>query len=323
MYENVKEIEKKYEIKEFPLNVIVEVGNHCNLNCISCINDKLTRKKGYMDIFLYKKIVDEISVKNPYCRVWLDFYGEPLLVRYKLYYMINYAKKRGLKNININTNGTLITKEMAEMLLDSGIDFISIDVDGFSKEVYEKIRIGADRDVLYNNIEFLLERKKQRGLKSPIIEVKAMEMEENKNELEQIVQYWRSRGAWTTVRRLISWGGQHPGIVHDNVGERCACGHAVGVCAITWDGNVVTCAMDADGKNVYGNINELSIAEVWKKRNEEMVCKHLEHKWDELPEVCKHCTDWAIVGEQRFDEEGNVAKRNYDEKAMMQQIKEE
>ena len=61
MYENVKEIEKKYEIKEFPLNVIVEVGNHCNLNCISCINDKLTRKKGYMDIFLYKKIVDEIS----------------------------------------------------------------------------------------------------------------------------------------------------------------------------------------------------------------------------------------------------------------------
>lgn len=45
MYENVKEIEKKFEMKEFPLNVIVEVGNHCNLNCTTCINDKLTRKK--------------------------------------------------------------------------------------------------------------------------------------------------------------------------------------------------------------------------------------------------------------------------------------
>lgn len=96
---------KKFEMKEFPLNVIVEVGNHCNLNCTTCINDKLTRKKGFMDIFLYKKIIDEIADNNVYCRVWLDFYGELLLVKYKLYYMIDYAKKKGLKNININTNG--------------------------------------------------------------------------------------------------------------------------------------------------------------------------------------------------------------------------
>ena len=47
---------KKFEMKEFPLNVIVEVGNHCNLNCTTCINDKLTRKKGFMDIFLYMQI---------------------------------------------------------------------------------------------------------------------------------------------------------------------------------------------------------------------------------------------------------------------------
>ena len=277
MYENVKEIEKKFEMKEFPLNVIVEVGNHCNLNCTTCINDKLTRKKGFMDIFLYKKIIDEIADNNVYCRVWLDFYGEPLLVKYKLYYMIDYAKKKGLKNININTNGTLINKEMAEMLLDSGIDLISIDVDGFAKEMYE-----------------------------------------NRHELDKIVEYWTARVAWTTVRRLISWGGQHEGITHEKTDERYACGHAVGVCAITWDGDVVTCAMDADGRTVYGNINNQSIRQVWKERNEKMVCKHLEHKWDELPEVCKHCTDWTIVGEQRFDENGNAAKRNYDDKAMMQ-----
>lgn len=55
------------------MNVIVEVGNHCNLNCTTCINDKLTRKKGFMDIFLYKKIIDEIADNNVYCRVWLDF----------------------------------------------------------------------------------------------------------------------------------------------------------------------------------------------------------------------------------------------------------
>ena len=51
--------------------------------------------------------------------------------------------------------------EMAEMLLDSGVDFISVDVDGFSKEVYEKIRKGADRDVVYNNVLNFVEKWKK------------------------------------------------------------------------------------------------------------------------------------------------------------------
>ncbi len=57
--------------------------------------------------------------------------------------------------------------------------------------------------MLYDNIEYLLKRKAERGLKTPIIEVKAMEMDENRDELDKIVEYWRARGAWTTVRRLI------------------------------------------------------------------------------------------------------------------------
>ena len=66
MYENVGDIEGKYHMSEFPLNVIVEVGNHCNLNCTTCINDKLTRPKGFMSMTLYRKIIDEIhTVVSP------------------------------------------------------------------------------------------------------------------------------------------------------------------------------------------------------------------------------------------------------------------
>lgn len=118
--------------------------------------------------------------------------------------MIDYARKRGLKNIELNTNGTLLDEEMAEMLLDSQISFISIDCDGFSKETYEKIRVGANRDVTYANIEYILKRKRQLKLDKPIIEVKIMEMNENKDEIKDIINYWREKGAWTTTRRLIS-----------------------------------------------------------------------------------------------------------------------
>lgn len=49
---------------------------------------------------------------------------------------------------------------MTDMLLDSGIDFISFDCDGFSSEVYEKIRVNAKRDVVYHNIEYFWKEKK-------------------------------------------------------------------------------------------------------------------------------------------------------------------
>ena len=311
MYEKIENLEEKFKMTEFPLNVIVEPGNFCNLNCTTCANNRLTRPKGQMDILLYKKIVDEIATENPYTRLWLDFYGEPLLQRFKIYYMVDYAKKKGLKNININTNGTLLNKEMAEMLLDSQINFISIDCDGFSKEVYEKIRVGADRDVTYANIEYILKRKKERGLEYPIIEVKVMEMEENQNEIDQIVEYWRERGAWTTTRRLISWAGSCEEISPVVNADRIACGDAVGIVAITWVGKIVNCAMDVDAQYICGDVNKSTIKEIWAKRNKEIVCKHMEHKFDELPDICKNCTDWMIVGEQRWDEHGNPVEKSY------------
>ena len=311
MYEDIREVEKKFVVSDFPLNVIVEPGNYCNLNCTTCANNKLTRPKGQMDILFYKKIIDEIATENPYTRLWLDFYGEPLLQKYKIYYMVDYARKMGLLNININTNGTLLNREMAEMLLDSGISFISIDCDGFSKEVYEKIRVGADRDVTYANIEYILKRREERGLKSPIIEVKFMEMEENRQEVGQVIQYWRERGAWTTTRRLISWAGMCEDIVPTVQGERVACGNAVGVLPITWDGKAVNCVMDVDAQYACGDVTRESIKEIWCRRNKDMVCKHMEHKFEELPEICRNCTDWTVIGEERFDEYGNPVQKNY------------
>ncbi|WFR56787.1 radical SAM protein [Anaerocolumna sp. AGMB13025] len=313
MYENLDNLESKFKIAEFPLNVAIEVGNYCNLNCIMCANDKITRKKGFIDIKTYKKIIDEIAINNVNTRLWLDFYGEPLLAGYKLFYMIDYAKKKGLTNINMNTNGTLLNEEKAEMLLESGIDFISIDVDGYSKEVFEKIRIGANRDEVYKNIEYILLKKEEMGIKTPIIEVKVLEMKENEDEIEEILNYWHEKKARITLRRLISWGGACLDLRNEGkLPERIACGYAVGICAITWDGNIVTCGLDAHGKEIFGNVKEQSINEIWEKRNKELVEKHINHEFDKLPQICRECTDWMIIGEKHYDENGIELTKNYD-----------
>lgn len=318
MYEDLKDIEKKYTISDFPLNIAVEPSNYCNLNCIMCANDKLTRKRGVMDIRLYKKIIDEIANENPYTRLWLDFYGEPLLQKFKLFYMIDYAVKSGLKNISLNTNAMLLDEEMAEMLLDSQINFISIDCDGYSAEVYEKIRVQGNRDQVYRNIDYFLKRKRERKIEKPIIEVKIMEMEENRDEINQVISYWRDKGAWTCMRRLISWGGKYDNKseVNDNQ-YRIACGSGIGILPITWDGTAVNCVMDCNADYPCGDVNTTSIKEIWQKRNEFLVKNQMAHKWDCLPEICHNCTDWMVVGEMRWDENGNPVKKTYDSNSSM------
>lgn len=318
MYEDIKEIEKRFTVTDFPLNIAVEPSNYCNLNCVMCAHDTLTRKKGSMDIRLYKKIINEVIKESPDTRIWLDYYGEPLLQKFRLFYMIDYARKQGIKNIDLNTNATVMDEEMTEMLLDAGIEFISFDCDGFSKEVYESIRVGAKRDIVYKNIEYFLARRRERGLNTPIIEVKIMEMEENKTEIDQVVSYWRKQGAWTCVRRLISWGGNInvPSLESSN-GDRIACGNAIGTLAITWDGIATNCVMDIDAQYPSGNVNYQSIKDIWRKRNEFLVKKHIEHQWENLPDICKTCNDWLIIGENRCDETGSPIIKNYGKGKML------
>ena len=93
--------------------------------------------------------------------------------------------------------------------------------------------------------------------------------------------------------------------------NRVACGNAVGIMVITWDGKVANCVMDVDAKYICGDVNTECIKIIWNRRNESMVKKHLEHKFDELPEICWNCTDWMIIGEERFDEHGNPIEKSY------------
>lgn len=312
MIKNLKEMEKNFFMRDFPINIGLEVGNHCNLNCIMCCNNTLQRKRGYMDMKLYRKIIDEIAEVSPNTRIWLDFYGEPLLVRYKLYFMIDYAKKKGIANVNMNTNGTLLNDEMAEMLLDSGIDFISVDVDGFSKEVYEQIRRGADRDIVYGNILNFIKKMKTRKENSPYFEVKVIEMEQNKDEVERIVNYWLDKKIGVGVRVLNNWGGNLKSVKHNIKQERVACGNAIGQLCITWDGRVTVCAQDCEATLAFGDLNKESIQEIWSKKRKFMEL-HMQHKFDQLPGFCQQCTSWALVGsEEHYYPNGEKYVRSYE-----------
>ena len=112
-----------------PREIVIEVTNNCNLNCIYCfnklyINDK--DQENNLDTKSLIKIIDNISHSSiPLIRF---SGGEPLL-RKDLFDLMGYAKSRGLR-IWLNTNATLLNKEKVN-LLSNYVENVLISLNAF------------------------------------------------------------------------------------------------------------------------------------------------------------------------------------------------
>lgn len=136
------------EVSDFPIHLDIELTNRCNLKCEMCPfhgKDKIdTREHEDMNFELYKKIIDEGSKKG-LKSVKLNFGGEPLLYE-KLPEAIHYAKKRGVLDVHINTNGLLIDNKTAIMLIQSHLDLLILTDYDISTQKVNLVRLLTIRD---------------------------------------------------------------------------------------------------------------------------------------------------------------------------------
>ena len=79
IFQKLKE-KKINSLLEFPESFSIETVNICNAKCWFCPQPDHTRSKGYMEIDVFKKIIDEISQnKNKVKSIALFMDGEPSL----------------------------------------------------------------------------------------------------------------------------------------------------------------------------------------------------------------------------------------------------
>ena len=110
--------------------VVWNVGRRCNLRCIHCYSqsndqeypDELTTEEGFA-------LIDDLAqFGSP---VLLFSGGEPLM-RPDLFELIAHARSKGMRAV-LSTNGTLITKEIAQKLKDFDLSYVGISLDGLEK----------------------------------------------------------------------------------------------------------------------------------------------------------------------------------------------
>lgn len=285
----------------FPTRFAVEVCADCNLACTMCHHPNMRRPKGKMPFELWQKCADQIAEVSPNTQCWFSFCGEPLLEPDLLIRMITYGKSVGLQSLNINTNGMLLTPDLAEPIMDSGVDLVVFGIDGFSKETYEKIRVDGDRDQLYSNVEHFLAARQART-SGPEVQVQFIEMNENLHELGEFQTYWLARGATIKARRMLSWGGKFDTSLSVPADERIPCPWAVTMMHVFWDGRVPRCPGDTEGEEGSGNAWDEPLTVLWQRLGIYRE-KHLQHRFDELPDRCQTCTDWMTGAAKRIRSE--------------------
>src|SRR6476659_7988883 len=263
-----------------PEIVQIESTNICNAKCVFCPRDDMHRRQGIMSVELFRKIVDECAALG-ITHVRMHNYGEAFIDR-KLVEKVRYAKQKGIKEVGMISNGSLITEPVARGMIDAGLDAINISVDAAGKEVFESTRLGLKYDKVIANIERLLRLRTESGKRRPKL-ILSFVRQNNSADEQAFIEHWRSIADKIPVTDLHNWAGT----LNTESDVNFPCYRPWLTFTVLWDGRVSLCCADFDGKTILGDLNTQTIEQIWNA--EPYRAARRLHLASGGPDVCRAC----------------------------------
>lgn len=292
------------ELKEFynfPLYITIEQHFKCNYKCIMCYHSdkeqyELLNHKSKLSHDDVKKIIDEAS-KIGTLSICLNAGNEPLLDR-DIYKLVKYTKSKGILDVFITTNGSLLDENVAEKLIDAGLTQIRVSIDAFSEEVYKKVRRSNNFSLVKDNVKRLIKIRNKKGRILPIVRVSFVHMSINSHEFEDFKNYWKDIVDYVSIQRYTPVN-LKPNMLTLIPKERDSykntiCSMPFSMIYIRANGDVFPCGRIEYGIKI-GNIFKNSIYEIWNsKKSNELRKKLLNLRYSEI-EGCKKCFESASL----------------------------
>lgn len=266
--------------RHLPDIVQIESTNLCNAKCVFCPRDDMHRRQGVMAMDLFTKIVDECAALG-ITHVRVHNYGEPFLDR-RLVEKVRYAKQRGIAEVGMISNGSLITEELARGMIDAGLDAINISVDASGKETFERTRVHLSYDTVIGNIRALARLRQELGRKRPKL-ILSFVRQGNTADEQAFIEEWRSVADKIHITDLHNWAGT----LNAQSDVRFPCYRLWLTFTVLWDGRVSLCCADFDGRHILGDLRTSTIREIWNSPGYRAVRR--QQLQNGGPEICRSC----------------------------------
>jgi len=297
-------VRPKYHLTK-PSRIAIELTNRCNLNCPFCLvgmqnqqesvaHNDLTRDWGKMSLELGEKAMREgkaFGMKE----VMLHFQGEPLMHK-EFVEFVNLGRKNSLRSV-VFTNGLLLDEGRSREIIKAGLGSIRFSVDGATQEIYKLNRVGGQFDQVHQNMaDFVRIAKEEKSEINIMWQFIAMKNNEHEIPLarkmaEKIdIPFFVKTFAESLPDEATTFE------EYRRVLLAKPCRDIYRVMFVYWNGEVVPCCYDQDGKEIMGNLNNQTVTEIWEGESYSSFRQHLievlEHPENE-PELCKSCLKWT------------------------------
>ncbi|MDP2653240.1 MAG: radical SAM protein [Candidatus Omnitrophota bacterium] len=234
-----------------PYMISIELWNECNANCVFCRDKKGVIydynpggtgsgiEKGKMPAETAMDIIRQL--KDYLVVAVLYTNGEPLIYQ-DLARVIKFAEDNGVVSV-IASNGILLDENRSRAILEAGLDFIKIQLSGFTQDVYSvQIRSG-NVERLKENIRNFARMKREGGYKTLIL-VDYILYNYNRHQVPMVRQFCKENGVMLNFRPgnpIHGLEDKEPALSTEPLPLKMSCDWLWKGMQINWNGDVLQC----------------------------------------------------------------------------------
>jgi radical SAM protein with 4Fe4S-binding SPASM domain len=284
---------------DYPISVILELVNRCNLECVMCHQEWRNDSKS---ITISSEMLDKLFIdfKENKLPCLILSISEPLLYK-DLKNILKRAEDANIMDIFIFTNGILLTPEKSKEILNTSITRLFISIDAATSATYNLVRVPVSKrlknlnrlqDLENNVINFVKMRNNQKKI-LPLVRTSFVGLKQNSGEIKQFISKWKGIVESVEIQResSIDAYAKIKSSTEDTKPKLDIynCQEPWGQISIYSDGTVAPCC-NTIGRNIpVGNINRHSIKEIWN--NDKMKEIREGFKKNNPSKVCRICIE--------------------------------
>lgn len=268
------------------MEIDLHITNHCNLKCKHCVYTSGEWEMPDMTFETIEKLV--LSFKNMGVEEVHITGGEPLLNK-DFFKIAKYLNENGF-GTRVQTNGMLITKEIATKLKECGIEYVLISIDGLEqshnsfrnnensfKKAIEAVKICIDAGI-YTRVNTVINKSNIQDLPQLIKEINKLKPNQHSffyltpiGRGKNIKELVLSLEEWKEIEEMVRKAGIDNNCIDNiklqnvikNKNENLTCRNDN--CLILANGDVYHCVFYIYSPYKLGNIYEEDLDKLWSK----------------------------------------------------------